>query len=128
MLQGAANRDPEAFDRPDELDLRRSDNTPLSFGWGIHHCIGAALARMEGEIAFNALLARFGTIELASDEPHWRPSFTLRGLLDSPYASRLDCHRRRRPLRRSGAAAAASAAAGGAAAARPAARRRLGHR
>ena len=64
VLQGAANHDPARFDRPDELDLRRDDNAPLSFGWGIHHCIGAPLARMEGEIAFNALLARFPTMEL----------------------------------------------------------------
>jgi cytochrome P450 len=84
VLQGAANRDPARFDDPDELDLRRHDNTPLSFGWGIHHCIGSPLARMEGEIAFNALLARFPSIELTDDEAHWRPSFTLRGLLDLP--------------------------------------------
>jgi cytochrome P450 len=84
VLQGAANRDPLRFVRPDRLDLRRADNTPLSFGWGIHHCIGAALARMEGEIAFNALLDRFATLDLASDEPRWRPSFTLRGLLELP--------------------------------------------
>ncbi len=84
VLQGAANHDPARFERPDELDLRRQDNTPLSFGWGIHHCIGAPLARMEGEIAFNALLARFGSLQLLEDEAHWRPSFTLRGLLDLP--------------------------------------------
>ncbi len=84
VLQGAANRDPEEFDRPEELDLRRSPNAPLSFGWGIHHCIGAALARMEGEIAFNALLARFGSIELTDDQPQWRPGFTLRGLQSFP--------------------------------------------
>jgi cytochrome P450 len=84
VLQGAANRDPEEFDRPDELDLRRSPNTPLSFGWGIHHCIGAALARLEGEIAFNALLARFDSIELLDEEPQWRPGFTLRGLQSFP--------------------------------------------
>ncbi len=84
VLQGAANRDPRRFDRPEQLDLRRTDNVPLSFGWGIHHCIGAPLARMEGEIAFNALLARLSTVELVGDEPHWRPSFTLRGLLDLP--------------------------------------------
>jgi cytochrome P450 len=84
VLQGAANHDPARFAGADELDLRRRDNAPLSFGWGIHHCIGAALARMEGEIAFNALLARFDTIELLEDEAHWRPSFTLRGLLDLP--------------------------------------------
>jgi cytochrome P450 len=84
VLQGAANRDPVEFDRPEELDLRRSPNTPLSFGWGIHHCIGAALARLEGEIAFNALLARFESIELSGEEPQWRPGFTLRGLQSFP--------------------------------------------
>ena len=84
VLQGAANRDPGRFANPDELNLRRENNVPLSFGWGIHHCIGAALARMEGEIAFNALLERFGEIELLDEEPHWRPGFTLRGLLELP--------------------------------------------
>jgi cytochrome P450 len=84
VLQGAANRDPDAFEHPEELDLRRSSNQPLSFGWGIHHCIGAALARLEGEIAFNALLARFDSIELTGDEPLWRPGFTLRGLQSFP--------------------------------------------
>jgi len=83
VLQGAANRDPETFESPEELELRRSPNTPLSFGWGIHHCIGAALARLEGEIAFNALLARFGSIE-RSGEAQWRPGFTLRGLQSFP--------------------------------------------
>ncbi|HSZ35784.1 MAG TPA: cytochrome P450 [Acidimicrobiales bacterium] len=84
VLQGAANRDPEEFDRPEELNLRRSPNAPLSFGWGIHHCIGAALARIEGEIAFNALLARFDSIELSDVAPAWRPGFTLRGLQSFP--------------------------------------------
>jgi cytochrome P450 len=84
VLQGAANRDPRRFENPDRLDLRRENNVPLSFGWGIHHCIGAALARMEGEIAFNALLERFTEIELLADEPAWRPGFTLRGLLELP--------------------------------------------
>jgi cytochrome P450 len=84
VLQGAANRDPDHFDRPDQLDLRRADNTPLSFGWGIHHCIGAPLAKMEGEIAFTALLERFPVIALTEAEPPWRPGFTLRGLLELP--------------------------------------------
>ena len=84
VLQGAANRDPARFERPNDLDLRRQGNAPLSFGWGIHHCIGAALARMEGEIALPALLARFPSLELTGGEPRWRPSFTLRGLLQLP--------------------------------------------
>ena len=84
VLQGAANHDPKRFADPDRLDLRRENNAPLSFGWGIHHCIGAPLARLEGEIAFNALLERFRSIALTGGEPHWRPSFTLRGLLELP--------------------------------------------
>lgn len=84
VLQGAANHDPDRFNDPARLDLGRTDNVPLSFGWGIHHCLGAGLARMEGQIAFNALLARFPTIDLLVDEPEWRSSFTLRGLLALP--------------------------------------------
>jgi cytochrome P450 len=84
VLQGAGNHDPAHFDHAEELDLGRTDNTPLSFGWGIHHCLGAALARMEGEIAFTSLLGRFPHIELLVDEPEWRASFTLRGLLSLP--------------------------------------------
>jgi cytochrome P450 len=84
VLQGAANRDPVRFDDPETLELRRANNVPLSFGWGIHHCIGAPLARMEGEIAFNALLARFTDVRLTVDEPQWRPGFTLRGLQALP--------------------------------------------
>ncbi len=80
---GGANRDPARFDDPDQLDVGREDNQPLSFGWGIHHCLGAQLARVEGDVAFRRLLERFDRIELV-DEPEWRPSLTLRGL------SRLD--------------------------------------
>ncbi len=84
VLQGAANHDPAHFSEPETLDLARKDNIPLSFGWGIHHCLGAALARMEGQIAFNGLLDRFASIEALTDEPEWRASFTLRGLLELP--------------------------------------------
>ena len=79
-LLGAANRDPARFDDPDRLDVGRADNAPLSFAWGIHHCLGAALARAEGEAVFGALLERFGSIEVLDDPPCWRRSLTLRGL------------------------------------------------
>ena len=84
ILQGAANRDPARFDDPEQLDLGRADNTPLSFGWGIHHCLGASLARMEGEEVFNTLLARCRTIEPRFTEPDWRTTLTLRGLATLP--------------------------------------------
>jgi cytochrome P450 len=84
VLQGGANRDPAHFPDADTLDVGRADNTPLSFGWGIHHCLGAALARMEGEVVFNALLARCAHIEARFDQPDWRPTLTLRGLATLP--------------------------------------------
>jgi cytochrome P450 len=84
VLQGAANRDPEQFREPDRLDLGRGGNVPLSFGWGAHHCIGAALARMEGEVVFRALSDRFASIELTTDDVIRRPGITLRGLASLP--------------------------------------------
>ncbi len=84
VLQGAANRDPEQFEDPDRLDLGRKDNVPLSFGWGAHHCIGAALARMEGEVVFRALSDRFASVELTTDDVPRRPGITLRGLAALP--------------------------------------------
>ena len=84
VLQGGANRDPDRFDHAETLDVARSDNQPLSFGWGIHHCLGAPLARMEGEIVFNSLFERFGSIELLDENPEWRPNLTLRGLAALP--------------------------------------------
>jgi cytochrome P450 len=86
VLQGGANRDPGRFDHADRLDVSRADPAPLSFGWGIHHCLGAALARMEGEVVFHALLARCRRIELRDDQPSWRPTLTLRGLAALPVA------------------------------------------
>jgi len=79
-LLGAANRDPARFDRPDDFDVARPDNAPLSFAWGIHHCLGAGLARLEGQCVFGGLLDRFGSLELLDDPPRWRRSLTLRGL------------------------------------------------
>jgi cytochrome P450 len=79
-LLGAANRDPDRFGDPDGFDVGRRDNAPLSFAWGIHHCLGANLARAEGHAAFAALLDAFADIELLDDPPAWRRSLTLRGL------------------------------------------------
>jgi cytochrome P450 len=78
-MTGAANRDPEAFEDPDRLDLgRQSANPHLAFGRGIHFCLGAPLARIEGQIAFNMLAKRFPKIDLAA-APEWKPTVVLRG-------------------------------------------------
>jgi cytochrome P450 len=79
-LLGAANRDPDRFTDPERFDVGRIDNAPLSFAWGIHHCLGAGLARVEGQCVLAGLLDRFTTIELLDDPPCWRRSLTLRGL------------------------------------------------
>jgi cytochrome P450 len=81
---GAANRDPAQFPDPDHLDLSRRDNRHLSFGFGIHFCLGAPLARVEGQVAIGTLLRRFPRIALATTSPTWRESSTLRGLRALP--------------------------------------------
>ncbi len=83
-LIGAANRDPDAFTDPDRFDVGRTDNRHLSFGFGPHFCLGAPLARLEGEIVFRTLLARYPTMRLATDEVRHRRNFALRGLLELP--------------------------------------------
>jgi cytochrome P450 len=83
-LLGAANRDPARFADPDRLDVRRDEGPPLSFGAGIHFCLGQALARLEGEVVFGRLLSRYSRIELAGDDVRYRPSLTLRGLVELP--------------------------------------------
>ena len=80
LLMGAANRDPAAFDDPDRLDVGRDQGPHLSFGRGIHHCLGAPLARLEGRIALEMLLERFATIGLATYRPRFRRAIVLRGL------------------------------------------------
>jgi cytochrome P450 len=82
---GAANRDPARFDRPDIVDISRRDNRHAAFGHGIHVCLGAALARLEGEIAIGSVLRRFPDLALATDEADlvWRRS-VIRGLQALP--------------------------------------------
>jgi hypothetical protein len=84
LALGSANHDPRRYERPDELDVRRRDVKPLSFGGGPHFCAGAALARLETRIALAGLLARAGTIELATENLTYKPSLTLRGLKELP--------------------------------------------
>ena len=78
-IVGAANRDPELFASPDELDIGRDEISHLSFGRGIHYCLGSPLAILEGRIAFTSLLARFSSIRLAS-EPVFKEQIVLRGV------------------------------------------------
>ena len=83
-LLGAANRDPRRFTEPETLDVSRDEGPPMSFGSGIHYCLGAALARLEGQVCFGRMLERFHTIELSNDEISYRDTITLRGLTELP--------------------------------------------
>jgi pimeloyl-[acyl-carrier protein] synthase len=83
LILGAANHDPAVFAEPQKLDVTRDARRHVALGGGIHHCLGAALARMEGQIAFQALIDHFSRIELGGI-PVWRPTFTLRGLESLP--------------------------------------------
>ncbi len=85
-LLGSANRDPEVYpDSADRLDIVRPNVRPLSFGGGIHFCLGAQLARIEAEIAISTLLRRLPDLRLDDAEnPEWRPTFVLRGLKRLP--------------------------------------------
>jgi cytochrome P450 len=85
-LLGSANRDPAVYpDRPDRLDVTRPNVKPLSFGGGIHFCLGAQLARIEAEIAIATLLRRLPDLRIDDVEnPEWRPTFVLRGLKSLP--------------------------------------------
>jgi cytochrome P450 len=86
VVTSSANRDPARFPDPDRLDLGRDASGHVAFGHGIHYCVGAPLARLEGEIAFGGLLARFPGLSLAVDPAalRWRPSSLIHGLETLP--------------------------------------------
>jgi cytochrome P450 PksS len=86
LMLAAANRDEAVFENSEKLDITRDPNRHLGFGLGIHFCLGAPLARMEGAIALNALIQKFPDIQLAipRDKVKWRPNSLLRGLAELP--------------------------------------------
>jgi pimeloyl-[acyl-carrier protein] synthase len=86
-LPGAANRDPARFADPDRLDVARADTHHLAFGGGIHYCLGAALARVEAQIAIDTLIHRLPNLSLRTDAPAWRENLVLRGLTALPLST-----------------------------------------
>ena len=83
-MVNAANRDPRRFDNPQGLDIARQPNRHLTFGFGLHFCLGAPLARLEAQLCFAGLIRRFGKIERAAGETEWIDSLSMRGLSRLP--------------------------------------------
>jgi cytochrome P450 len=80
----SANRDPEAFADPDRFDISREPNVHLTFGHGIHFCLGAPLARLEAQIATTRLAERLPDVRLSGGDPEWHDSLILRGVKRLP--------------------------------------------
>ena len=85
-MLASANRDERQFENPDALDITRQNNRHLAFGQGIHYCLGAPLARLETQIAINAILRRFPHLRLAMPmtKLRWKKGLVLRGLESLP--------------------------------------------
>ena len=84
LMLGAANRDPERFEHPDQLDVGRTENKHTAFGWGSHFCLGAPLARIETQTALRLLLKRAPDIHITGAKPQWREDNNLRSLRSLP--------------------------------------------
>ena len=80
----SANRDPQKFPQPETFDIMREPNQHVAFGSGVHHCLGATLARLEGQEVFKALAERFPTLRLESETLAYQPSIALRSLKALP--------------------------------------------
>lgn len=87
LLMGSANRDPEKFEAPDRLDVGRETRGHIAFGLGVHYCLGAPLARLEGRIVLETLLERFASLRLLTERPVFRNSIVLRGLESLPISA-----------------------------------------
>jgi pimeloyl-[acyl-carrier protein] synthase len=87
LLLGSANRDPEVFSQPEQLDIKRHGSSSLVFGRGIHHCLGGPLARLEARIVFETLLERFVEMHLLAADPPFRDNVVLRGLQALPISA-----------------------------------------
>jgi cytochrome P450 len=83
-FMSSANRDPRQFADPDAFDVRRPLDRHVAFAFGIHFCLGASLARLEAQLAFETLLQRLPRLALASDNPRWKAMIFLRGLESLP--------------------------------------------
>src|SRR5262249_29389939 len=88
-LIGSANHDPDVFRHPEQLDITRKEARHIAFGPAIHRCLGAPLARLEGRIAFEAILERFADIRLLTDQPQFKDNVVLRSLRSLPVQARL---------------------------------------
>lgn len=90
LVQSSANRDEEVFARPDEFDIGRTPNPHIGFGFGVHFCLGAPLARSEATAVYSSLFKRFPSLSLAQGEVPWEPVLLSRGVLSVPVTSQAE--------------------------------------
>ena len=84
LVQSSANRDDDVFAAADRLDLRRQQNRHLGFGFGLHYCLGASIARLEGSIAIDRVIRRLPKLRPAAEPEHWHPTLISRGMSTFP--------------------------------------------